>query len=167
MTSRLTDLFNESQDLSSFENSVIELNGDFNFDRNEMLSLGAAYLFKFPDRKKDRDSDEVRFGYRIARVCITEILIKGLPLIEQDYLRRGFRSPESLGENLIKLIERKGCKGCYGLLDLLNTRIGLIHATVNTLPKGLVRERFTGGISTSFNYLYLFKLLLEKNRSDI
>ena len=167
MTSRLTDLFNESQDLSSFEKSVIELNGDFNFDRNDMLSLGAAYLFKYPDRKKNRDSDEVRYGYRIARVCITEILIKDLPVTEQDYLRRGFKSPEALGKSLKKLIEKKGCDGCYELLDLLNTRIGLIHVTVNTLPKGLVRERFTGGISTSFNYLYLLKILLEKNRSDI
>ncbi len=167
MTPKLQYLFNESHDLASFEKSVIELEGDFIFDQDEMLGLGEAYLARFPDRKKNRNSEEVRLGYRIARVCITESMLSGLSDTDKHFLRRGFRDLVSLPETVKHLAEIKDRKDCIELFNHLKYRIELIQATVNTLPKGLVRERFTGAISTSFNYLYLFRLLLNQNGADI
>ncbi len=162
MTSRLTDLFNNSKSLGSFEKSVIELDGDFDFNRDEMLLLGESYFRRFPDRKKNRNSDEVRLGYRIARVCINENLIRGLPAHEKASLRKGFKNPACLGDTVNELKGNRGRQECLDLLDLLNSRIEEIHATVRTLPKGMIRERFTGAVSTSSNFLYLIRRLLEK-----
>lgn len=167
MTSKLKDLFNESHDLASFEKSVVELDGSFDFDQSDMLSLGEAYLYRFPDRKKNRNSEEVRFGYRIARVCITESMLNGLPVSDKTALRKGFRDLSALAETVKKITEKKDPGECAELLEHLKNRIEVIQNTVNTLPKGLVRERFTGALSTSFNYLYLFRLLLNQNGTDI
>ncbi len=167
MTPKLHDLFNESHDLASFEKSVVELEGNFVFDQQEMLGLGEAYLTRFPDRKKNRNSEEVRFGYRIVRVCITESMLNGLSVADKNVLRRGFRDLAALAETVKYLAEIKDRKGCIELFEHLENRIELIQITVNTLPKGLVRERFTGAISTSFNYLYLFRLLLNQNGAGI
>ena len=167
MTSKLKDLFNKSHDLASFEKSIVELEGNFDFDMSEMLSLGEAYLFRFPDRKKNRNAEEVRFGYRIARVCITESMLNGLPESDKNTLRIGFRDLSALTATVKHLIGKKDPKECAELVEHLKNRIDLIQATVNTLPKGLVRERFTGAISTSFNYLYLFRLLLNQNGTGI
>ena len=167
MTPTLQDLFNESHDLASFEKLVVELEGNFIFDQNEMLSLGEAYLSRFPDRKKNRNSEEVRLGYRIARICITESMLDGLSVTDKHLLRKGFRDLASLADTVKHLAEIKDRMGCIELFNHLKYRIELIQDTVNTLPKGLVRERFTGAISTSFNYLYLFRLLLNQNGADI
>ena len=167
MTSRLTDLFNKSESLGSFEELVIELDGDFDFNRDEMLLLGESYFRRFPDREKNRNSDEVRLGYRIARVCINENLIRGLPVNEKASLRKGFKNLACLGDTLNELKRNRNREECLSLLDLLNARIEAIHATVNTLPKGMIRERFTGALSTSSNFLYLIRLLLEKEGAGI
>jgi len=162
MNAGLGDLFYESHDLESFEHSIIRLDGEFALDRDAMISLGEAYFDRYPDREKDRNSEEVRLGYRIARICITEQLLKGLSDQEKNTLRRGFRDVGALAEAVKKLTDLRSKDKRAELLDLLTTRIELIHEEVKALPKGMIRERFTGAISTSSNFLYLFRLFLAK-----
>lgn len=167
MSSRLTDLFKNSPDIESFKKAVIKLDGDFSFDENEMLSLGTAYLDRYPDRRKNRNSDEVRLGYTIARICIVENLIEGFSNQEKDSLRRGFHKLEELGETARFISSSRDREETVILISLLTKKLDQINKLISTLPKGLIRERFTGAISTLFNSLYLFRLMLEENRPGI
>ena len=167
MSSRLTDLFKKSPDVESFEKSVIKLNGDFSFDENEMLNLGSAYLDRYPDRRKNRNSDEVRIGYKIAKICIVENLIEGFSNQEKDSLRRGFHKLEKLGETAKFVSTSRDREETVILINRLSKKLDQINKIISTLPKGLIRERFTGAISTLYNSLYLFRLFLEENRPGI
>lgn len=161
MTSLLTDLFNSSTDIGSFEESVVKLDGAFSLDVDAMMRLGEAYLRKYPDRRKNRNSDEVRIGYRAARICITEQLIKGLSPFEKECLRKALRDTHYLRRTVEELKGNTAENRCREVLDLLDVRLESILATVMMLPRGMIRERFTGAVSTSSNFLYLFRLLLD------
>jgi len=163
----LTDLFKENPDMESFEKSVIKLQGNFSFDKNEMYSLGMAYFQRYPDRKEDRNPEEIRIGYRVARICITETLVKGFSNKEKNSLRRGFNNLDALAETAKVIKGNRNQKEILEFINLLNARLESIDNTIMTLPKGMVRERFTGALSTSSNTLYLFSLVLDKNKTDI
>jgi len=166
MTSLLTDLFNSSADIGAFEDSVTQLDGAFSLDVDEMLLLGEAYLKRYPDRKKNRNSDEVRIGYRAARICITEQLIKGLSPFEKECLRKALKDTQYLKSTVEELRGNEAEYRCLEILDILDSRLESVLATVMKLPRGMIRERFTGAVSTSSNFLYLFRFLLGQAKGQ-
>lgn len=166
MASRLADIFRHSQDLESFERAVVKLDGNFSLDQQEMIQLGEEYLKRYPDRKEDRNPEEIRLGYRLARICITEQLISGFSRQVKEQFRCAFRDIGDLGKVLETLKVGEDRDRFFIILEAMDQRIMEIHETVKTLPLGMIRERFTGALSTSSNLLYLFRMILERRISE-
>jgi hypothetical protein len=162
MALSLADLFRQNSDLGAFCQEVRKLGGNFNLTSREMEALGQAYFELYPEKYVQRDLAEVRLGYQLARCCLLEKALAGLPDRIKDFFRQAFDQPESIA----RLIEDFRRSEEAGLLassfDRLQTSLDQLKAAIDELPKGMIKERFLGGISTLYNTRYLLNIFISQ-----
>ncbi|MGB9764935.1 MAG: hypothetical protein ACPLZD_06235 [Candidatus Saccharicenans sp.] len=158
----LADIFRSTADLEDFFTEVRSLNGNFPLTVDDLLALGQAYFERYPERFVERNLEEVRLGYRLTRFCLMEKALANLPEEAKNFFRQAFEKPELVAG----LLESFRCS-TYGekiqeYFGLLQGSLTEIKSTVDELPKGMVKERFLGGLTTLLNITYLLKVLISR-----
>ncbi|MGB4704257.1 MAG: hypothetical protein WBI18_04175 [Candidatus Saccharicenans sp.] len=166
MKRSLADIFRLYPGLDDFVREVMQLEGQFDLSRSEMEALGQAYFEKHPERYVQRNLDEVRIGYQLTRFCLLERAMAGLPPEVKDFFRQAFDRPDSISRLLEEKSSGLSSRELSAWFESLQTKLNELKATVDELPKGMIKERFLGGLSTIFNVCYLLKIFLERSGRD-
>ena len=162
MSISLADLFRQNSDLEAFCQEVRKLGGDFDLDSRQMEALGQAYFELHPEKFVKRDLDEVRLGYQLARCCLLEKALAGLPPAVKDFFRRACDQPESIA-GLLDDYRRSGdLPLLVSSFNRLQASLDELKAAIDELPKGMIKERFLGGISTLYNTRYLLSIFISR-----
>jgi hypothetical protein len=155
----ITNLFLESQTPAEFQEAVAKLEGTFPFGRDEMIELGKSYESRFPEDPVRRNPEDIRFGYRIAKICLVEKLLQGMNQSEKKNLRNYFlenRDAQKLDKQFRRGVSREGFQI---LLRKLNDRSEAFGNRIKTLPKSIFKERLIGALSNLITQIYLFRQL--------
>ncbi len=152
-------IFARNSTAESFRAAVEALAGDFPFAAPDMIALGEAYFRAHPDRTHDRNPEEVRLGYALARVCIIEKTVRGIDPGRRAAYRAIFHDVSKASPLLEPLVAAAGgrealARDCEDLAAALDR----IKATIDEIPKSMIKERFVGGISNLFNILYVLRM---------
>ncbi|MCX8160985.1 MAG: hypothetical protein N3G18_08655 [Candidatus Saccharicenans sp.] len=162
MDKSLAEIFRLEPDLQGFFLQVRRLEGQFRFDREEMEALGQAYFDKYPEKFVQRNLEEVRLGYQLTRFCLLEKSMAGMKRELKDFFRQAFDQPENIAGLVAGLSgSGQGPELAAGFGQLQASLDGL-KAIVDELPKGMVKERFLGGLSSLLNVCYLLKLFIGR-----
>ncbi len=158
MSASPVDIFRTAEDLESFRRAITSLDGDFDFDRAAMIAFGTAYFERYPDREHDRKMEEIRLGYELVRICTIEKMVRGLPANRKEVYRKALSHPASAGPAAEGLVKSIGADGLAADIALLGATLEAVKRTIDEIPKGMIRERFAGGVSSLFNLLYVLKM---------
>jgi len=158
MGENLTELIRREPDLASFRRAVAALGGDFPLSSADMIELGTAYFERFPDRVHDRNAEEVRFGYAIVRAAVIEKAILGLAPERRPAFREMLEDVSRVGPAVEGLLGSAGPEMLAADIERLSAALAALRATIDEIPKGMIKERFIGGISNLFNILYVIRM---------
>ncbi|MCU0848927.1 MAG: hypothetical protein MUD12_13660 [Spirochaetes bacterium] len=154
-------LFEKSDNLESFRNGIIGLGGVFPFERDDMIELGEKYFERYPECYSNRDCSTVQIGYQIVRICIIEKLVEGMPESAKSGYRKIFTDVSSIKETVERLVRANGADSVMRDYKSISEKADAIRTTIDTIPVGMVKERFVGGVSNIYNILYLLKTSLS------
>lgn len=161
MSSSLAAIFRREPDLDAFRRSVLALSGDFPFDSPDMMALGEAYFERFPDRAQDRNAAEVLLGYALARVALIEKAVLAVVPGRREAYRAMLNDVARVGPLLESLRVSAESPVLRADHAALQSALAGLKAVIDDLPKGLVKERFVGGISNLFNIMYVIQMRLR------
>jgi hypothetical protein len=162
MALSLADLFRQNSDLDAFCQEVRKLRGNFNLTSSEMEALGQAYFELYPEKYVQRDLAEVRLGYQLARCCLLEKALADLPDRIKDFFRQAFDQPESIARLMDDFRRSEEAGLLASSFDRLQASLDQLKAAIDELPKGMIKERFLGGISTLYNTRYLLNIFISQ-----
>lgn len=156
----LNEIFKKNAEPESFRKAIIELDGNFSFTTEDMLKLGEAYLQKYPDTSSNRNIENITVGYNIARICLIEKIILGFR--EKNFFREMFYNHALIDSIIVNLINKKNYDLLLNDYEIMELRLHGIQTEVDSLPSGIIKERFVGGITKIHNTLYLMKSALNQ-----
>lgn len=133
------------------------LEGEFPFETEDMIELGKEYFARYPDSFSDRKMEEVHEGYAIARFCILEKMLSGIDPNHKPPIRNMFDDISRIDESLGTLKEKVGSDALAEYCRKMDENLGNVMAEIERIPKGMIKERFIGGITKFFNVMYLIK----------
>jgi hypothetical protein len=157
MTSTIAELYLRAPDLDAFRSAVRAAAGRFALAAGDMQALGEAYFERHPDRASDRDLEAVRLGYAVVRTAVVEVLVRDLEPEVREFFRESFRDAASAGVRTVALAAGDPAALARGLAAV-ETAFAAVRAEIESLPKGLIKERFIGGISHLSNVLFLIRM---------
>ena len=155
-------LFSENTDIEAFRERVASLKGDFPFEKDDMTALGDVYFERFPDCFSNRNCQDVTLGYRIVRICIIEKLVNRCPAESIAPLRDIFYDVTALQPKVERLVRETGRERALDCHRAMEDELSAIQHIIDSLPVGMTKERFIGGISYIHNAMYLIKSAIEK-----
>lgn len=162
MSESLAEIFTRESDIESFKKAVLSLNGEFPFDSPSMIALGEAYFARFPEKFRGRDMEEVRLGYVVTRICVVEWIIKGMDRGRRAFYREMLHEAGRVGPLIEALSSSNGAETLLEDVRILAEALARTKETIEEIPKGMVKERFIGGISNLYNILYLLKMMIGR-----
>jgi hypothetical protein len=162
----LAAIFLREKDLESFRNAVADLDGVFPFTSADMIALGEAYFKKYPDRTHDRNMEDVRLGYEIVRIAVIEKAVAGFDAVRKEAYRTILGDVANVASTIAALHRSSGTMSLSGDCVLLRSALETIKATIDEIPKGMIKERFVGGISNLFNILYVLKMSIDRMEKE-
>ncbi len=162
MEKKPSDIFCEYNDLDSFREYLCELKGNFYLDRDEMVRLGEEYFKKYPDTLANRDYGNIHTGYRLMRLCLLEKALEGFSDESRDAFRESFENMKQIKHIIPAYVQKRGKKKAWSDYHTLYERMQEMNRLIETIPQGMIRERFVGGITNFINILYLIRLALER-----
>jgi hypothetical protein len=154
------DLFRRAGGLDAFRAAVTALKGDFAFAAPDMIALGEAYFERHPERSVGRDPASVLLGYALVRICVAEKVVCGLAPAARDFYRAVFQDVAQVGPRLEARLAAEGRSALRGEAAGVRAALDGVKRTMEEIPKGMIRERFIGGISNLYNILYVIGLKL-------
>ncbi|HSV95779.1 MAG TPA: hypothetical protein VLM75_02465 [Spirochaetota bacterium] len=155
-------LFSENTDLEAFRERVAALKGDFPFEKDDMTALGDVYFERFPDSFSNRNCRDVTRGYRMVRICVIEKLVNRCPAESIAPLRDMFYDVATLQpkvELFVRDVGRERALECHRVME---DELAAIRHVIDSLPIGMIKERFISGISYIYNAIYLIKGAIDK-----
>lgn len=162
MSSLIATLFKENHAIQDFKEAVIALDSSFSLELNDLLEIGQAYCDRYPESYSKRNPQHVQIGYFMARICMIEKAMNGIrPEIKNVY-RAIFYDLNAIEEKIADLINVNGCTQVHDDYLKITARIKTIEAIIDELPRGMIKEKFIGGLSVIYNITYLFNHFLEK-----
>lgn len=162
-----SELFEMSPDYDSFKDALIVLQGNFSFEVEEMIELGELYFERYPDNFNSSSSEEIHLGYRIARICLVERLIKEIPLNRKHYYRKMYYKTSEIDDIAARIIQKYGEVTIFDDFTLITSNLDMLYLKICSMPAGMIKERYTGGISIFFNIAYLIKMSIMRRRSMV
>ena len=166
MTVKPVDLFTASRDTDEFCQKLTSLEGDFSFETDDMIELGNAYFSQYPDSFSERNLDNVHAGYRITRSCIVEKMLEGVDASHRPRFRSIFNDVSMLAGNLELLHSEIGSQKTENLYQQISQNLEDVRKKIDELPRGMIKERFIGGITKFYNIIYLLKMGIKKIESE-
>ncbi|HPW18244.1 MAG TPA: hypothetical protein PLP83_07675 [Candidatus Aminicenantes bacterium] len=162
MTATLAELFRRRPDPESFRAAVRALDGDFALGSADMIALGEAYFERYPDRLRERNTAEVLIGYAVTRAALAEKAVLAVPAPRRDAYRAVLDDVSRAGPVVAALLEAHGRAVLLADQAALKAALDGLKAVIDDIPKGLIKERFVGGISNFYNILYVLGLKLRE-----
>ncbi|HNR89497.1 MAG TPA: hypothetical protein PKM65_14245 [Spirochaetota bacterium] len=164
MGALIADLFKEHRGIAEFRESIVGLGGRFAFEPGDMLELGAVYFERYPDCFSNRNCQEVQLGYQMVRICVVEKAIADLPEPSRQAYRTMFFSIRDIDARVDSIVAARGADAALEELAQVERGVASLKDAIDTLPTGMIKERFVGGISNIFNVVYLIKTSLARHR---
>lgn len=161
VAARVAQLFRDNPDIEDFRERVIALRGDFPFDSEEMQALGDAYFERYPDCFSNRSCQDVALGYRMVRICVIEKLLGGLEERTAAGFREMFYNVSVIPQAVARLCASIGAERFTSHHEEFCRRLGEIQLVIDSLPIGMTKERFIGGVSHIHNVLYIIKSAMK------
>ncbi len=144
-----------------YESAIQELDGEFVFDREAMMDFGEVYCSLYPESVSHTDSVQVVTGYKLVRISIIEVLLKGMDRTLKPRYREMLASAAGVSRYMPEVVAMKGMETASKIYKSLDIKVKDIKSIIDSLPNSVIKERFTGGISVFYNTLYLMKKSLE------
>ncbi len=161
MNRSIAEILTESVTPEKFSETLAKTDGSFKFDLEAMLDFGKVYCSLYPESVDHSDSQQVVTGYKLVRILIIENLLKGMKPDLKSMYREILASASGVNRYLPEVITIEGRDTAVDLYRELDIRVKDIKEIIDSLPNGVVKERFTGGISVFYNTLYLMKKSLN------
>ncbi len=159
------EILTESRNYEDFHKRILALRGDFPFDAGDMLDLGRVYFLQYPDTSDSRNMYNISMGYRIARVCILEKILIGIDESHRAMIHDMLDDMTLIDAILEQLYAEKGVKGIEEYRSIVSKNLDCVKSVIDDLPRGMIKERFIGGISKFFNEMYLVNNAIEQLKS--
>jgi hypothetical protein len=157
----IASLFREHTDFDEFRARVTDLRGEFPFGKDDMILIGEAYFERYPDCFSNRSCTDVALGYRMVRVCVIEKLVAAIPPRYAQDVRALFNSVAVIGQSVERMALSAGPQELQAMIGAMEPIMESIQATIDSLPTGMIKERFIGGVSYIHNVLYLINAALK------
>jgi hypothetical protein len=158
MRPTVLEVFLRNEDYESFRDELIDLNGNFELEPEDMLELGKELIRRYGDTGRA----DARPAYRVTRLCLLEKILADRPTAPKEALREIFSLPRSLPESLDRLSRASTLAEIRRLHRGIEENTARLQLAIDRLPKGMIRERFSGGISSFLNVLYLFECEIDR-----
>jgi hypothetical protein len=162
MSSLIADIFKSRKTLDEFREAVIALDSGFPLEKDDLLELGQAYCDQYPESYSKRNPQHVQIGYTMARICVIEKAMAGTDPKNKSIYRSMFYSLNAIEEKIIGLIQADGCEQVHGDSQRIFSQIKHIEGLIDELPRGMIKEKFIGGLSVIYNVVYLINHFVEK-----
>jgi len=104
--------------------------------------------------------EEVRLGYAVVRAAIIEKVVLAVDPSRRDCYRAIFGDSVRIGPEAEALLPSTSLEEVLADHDALAASLAALRAAIDEIPKGMVKERFVGGISYFFNILFAVKMSL-------
>ena len=157
----ISEILKSTKDPESFRESLLGLDGEFDFGMDSMVSLGEVYCELYPDSVSHGDSAQVQIGYKIVRISIVEVILKNLDRELKRRYREMFANISSIKENMAEIVSMLGIDEAVRIHKELDRRIKELKSEIDLMESSIIKERFTGGITVFYNILYLMKKTLN------
>lgn len=157
MSRSISQILIDTMEPEAFKKEICSLQGYFSFDLESMISLGETYCRLYPDSVDHADSAQVQIGYRVVRICIVEVIISEVNEALRKSCRELLSNIASINPITEEMISAHGHDEIYQTYVTLDKRVREIKTVIDTMPVGVIKERFVGGISVFYNILYLMK----------
>jgi len=161
MSCVISEILKTTKDPELFRESLLEINGEFDFGIDSMVSLGEVYCELYPDSVSHMDSAQVQIGYRIVRISIVEVLLCGMESELKRRYREMFTKISTIKSNLDEIVLMLGIEETVKIHKKLDGKIKEIKTEIDLMESSVIKERFTGGITVFYNILYLMKKTLS------
>ena len=100
-------------------------------------------------------------GYRIVRVCILEKILQGIDNRHRYMVREMLDNMLLMEDILRKLVNEMGMEAFEEYRRTVTRNLDELRSVIEELPRGMIKERFVGGISKFFNEMYLLNNAIE------
>jgi hypothetical protein len=104
----------------------------------------------------------VLFGYQIVRICILEKALAGFDQDVKQLVRKFFFSISAVDDCVKKLHETSSIQVLSVIYEKLSIAITNRKVMIDSIPVGMIKERYIGGITNFYNILYLFKSSIDR-----
>ncbi len=157
MNPGISEVLKETKDPELFRESLLKMNGDFDFGIESMTKLGEVYCSLYPESVSHGNSAQVQIGYRIVRISILEVLVHDM----EDDLKRRYRDMFTnipvIKEQLENVVSIRGLEEAVKIHRELDAKIKSIKTEIDLMENSVIKERFIGGITVFYNIIYLMK----------
>lgn len=156
------EIFRSDQDLESFRRNLTALEGEFDFASPDMIALGDAYFERYPDRSVGRDTPAVLLGYALVRLCVIEKVVRELAPAGRRFYRAALQDVTQVGPLVTARRASESPDELRREAKAVAAALDAVKQTIEEIPKGMIRERFVGGISNLYNILYVVRMKLKE-----
>jgi hypothetical protein len=161
MNQAISEILKCTKEPDLFRESLLKTDGDFDFGIDSMTMLGEVYCELYPDSVSHGDSAQVQIGYKIVRISIVEVLLRGMESDLKRRYREMFTSIPTIKNHLEEIVLMLGPEEAIRIHKGLDSKIKGIKNEIDKMESSVIKERFTGGITVFYNILYLMKKFLN------
>jgi len=161
MNQVISEILKDTKSPEMFRESLLKINGDFDFGIDSMVQLGEVYCELYPDSVSHTDSAQVQIGYRIVRISIIEVLVRDMDSELKRRYREMFTNISCIKDQLEEIVSILGIDEAVKIHKGVDARIKELKAEIDMMDSSIIKERFTGGITVFYNILYLMKKALN------
>ncbi|HQK07583.1 MAG TPA: hypothetical protein PLR54_07940, partial [Spirochaetota bacterium] len=84
----------------------------------------------------------------------------------KDAFRKIFFSASAVADTMKNLQATSEYQELSNIVATINTRLEEYNRIIDLLPKGMIKERFVGGITNLFNIAYLIKMNFQQKAHE-
>jgi hypothetical protein len=161
MNQVISEILKDTKDPELFRESLLQIDGRFDFGMDSMVSLGEVYCELYPDSVSHGDSAQVQIGYRIVRISIVEVLVRNMDNELKRRYREMFTNISSIKDQMAEIVSALGMDEAVRIHKEIDSRIKGLKVEIDHMESSIIKERFTGGITVFYNILYLMKKTLN------
>ncbi|TFH40000.1 MAG: hypothetical protein E4G96_08295 [Chrysiogenales bacterium] len=160
------EILESTSTIDEFRDAILGTGGNFPFARIEMERLGEVYFIRYPDSSMERNMDNIRIGYRMVRICVLEKILEGVDPGHRGAFREMLGNVASMETSFAGLERKIGAGGIEECVRVIGENLERVKSEIDSLSRGMIKERFVGGISSFYNNMYLVKQLLNGRRAS-
>jgi hypothetical protein len=162
MGSQIAALFKEKKTIQDFREAMIALDSTFALEQEDLMAIGQIYCDRYPESYSKRNCQHVQIGYSMARICVIEKSLAGIQPECKTIYRTMFYNLNTIEDSVSQLIKSIGCEQIKTDYQTITAAIKNIESLIDGLPRGMIKEKFVGGLSVIYNVVYLFHYYVEK-----